>query len=102
MTDRAQWALVGIGALLPALLLAAHPGLTLFEENETELPLAVIWQPLGMSFAVAAVLYGVLVLVTRSWAKAGALTALAVFWFFSFEAFKSAISGLRLSGGWAL
>src|SRR4051812_37755868 len=100
--ERVKWVLVGIGGLLPALLLAAHPLLTLFEENETELPLAVIWQPLGITFAVAAVLYGVLVLVTRTWAKAGALTALAVFWFFSFDTFKSAISGLHLSGGWAL
>src|SRR3954454_18921163 len=100
--DRSKWVLIGIGALVPALLLAAHPVLTLFEQNETELPLAVIWQPLGITFAVAAVLYGVLVLVTRSWAKAGALTALAVFWFFSFDTFKSAVSGLHLSGGWAL
>jgi hypothetical protein len=74
--------LLAIAALLPALLLAAYPVLILFEENETELPLAVIWQPLGITFLVAALLYGVLLLVTKSWAKAGALTALAVVWFF--------------------
>jgi hypothetical protein len=100
--DRVKWVLVGIGALLPALLLAAHPVLTLFEQNETELPLAVIWQPLGITFAVAAALYGVLMLVTRSWAKAGALTALAVVWFFFFDTFKGDISGLHLSDGWVL
>ena len=83
--DRLKWVLVGIAALLPALLLAAHPLLTLFEQNETELPLAVIWQPLGVTFAAAAVLYGVLMLITRSWAKAGALTALAVVWFFYWD-----------------
>src|SRR3954447_9726801 len=85
--DRLKWVLVGIAALLPALLLAAHPLLTLFEQNETELPLAVIWQPIGISCLVAALLYGVLLLVTRSWAKAGALTALAVVWFFYWDVY---------------
>src|SRR3954451_7000030 len=86
--DRLKWVLLGIGALLPVLLLAAHPVLTLFEQNETELPLAVIWQPLGLTFAVAALLYAVLMLITRSWAKAGALTALAVLWFFFFDTYS--------------
>ena len=102
MRDRAKpvlWAIVG---LLPALLLAAHPPLTLFEENQTELPLAVIWQPLGITFAVTAVLYGVLMLTTRSWAKAGALTALAVLWFFFYATFRNDTSGLHLSGGVAV
>lgn len=94
--SRVKWVLWGIGALLPALLFAAHPVLTLFEQNETELPLDVIWQPLGITFAVTAVLYGVLMLVTRRWTKAGALTALAVVWFFFFDAFKDDISGLHL------
>jgi hypothetical protein len=100
--DRVKWVLNGIGALLPALLLAAHPPLTLFEENETELPLDVIWQPLGITFAVTAALYGVLVLVTKSWTKTGALTALAVGWFFYFDTFKGDIAGLHLGGGLAL
>src|SRR3954451_25351854 len=97
--DRMKWGLLGIGALLPALLLAAHPVLTLFEQNETELPLAVIWQPLGITFAITAALYGVLMLVTKSWAKAGTLTALAVVWFFYFDTFKGDVSGLHLSAG---
>jgi hypothetical protein len=97
-----KWVLCGIGALLPALLLAAHPPLTLFEENETELPLDVIWQPLAITFAVTAALYGVLTLVTKSWTKAGALTALAVVWFFYFDTFKGDISGLHLADGLAL
>ncbi len=83
--DRIKWLLCGIGALLPALLFAAHPPLTLFEQNETELPLAVIWQPLGVTFAVTAALYGGLMIVTKTWTKAGALTALAVVWFFYFD-----------------
>ncbi|MFN2616627.1 MAG: hypothetical protein ABR581_05815 [Thermoleophilaceae bacterium] len=99
---RLKWALWGIAALLPALLFAAHPLLTLFEENETELPLAVIWQPLGITLAVTVALYGVLVLVTRSWTKAGALTALVVVWFFYWDTFKHDLSGLHLSGGLTL
>jgi hypothetical protein len=78
-------ALVAVAGLAPALLLVAHPPLSLFEQNQTELPLAVIWQPLGLSFAATALLYGVLALVTRNWAKAGALTAVAVLWFFYFD-----------------
>ena len=38
-------------------------------------------------------------LITRSWAKAGALTALAVVWFFFFDTFRNDISGLHLRGG---
>jgi hypothetical protein len=100
--DRGKWVLYGIGALLPALLLAANPPLTLFEQNETELPLDVIWQPLGITFVVAAALYGVVMVVTKSWTKAGALTALAVLWFFYFETFRGDISGLHLDGGLTL
>src|SRR3954467_14873403 len=91
-----------VAGLLPALLLAAHPPLTLFEQNQTELPLDVIWQPLGITFAAAAVLYGVVMLVARSWAKAGALTALAVVWFFFYATFRNDISGLHLRGGAAV
>ena len=77
--------IVGIAAVLPALLLVAHPALALFEQNQTELPLAVIWQPLGLSFLATGALYGILALGTRNWAKAGALTAVAVLWFFYFD-----------------
>jgi hypothetical protein len=81
-TDLVRSAVGVTAGLLPALLLVAHPPLTLFEQNQTELPLAVIWRPLGLSFLATALLYGVLVLATRNWAKAGALTAVAVLWFF--------------------
>jgi hypothetical protein len=100
--DRVKWVLGGIGGLLPALLLAAYPPLALFEQNQTELPLDVIWQPLGITFAAAAVLYGVVMLITRSWAKAGALTALAVVWFFFYATFRNDISGLHIHGGAAV
>jgi hypothetical protein len=77
--------IAALAGLLPGLLLAAHPPLTLFEQNQTELPLAVIWQPLGISFLATALLYTALALVTRSWAKAGVLSAVVVVWFFYFD-----------------
>jgi hypothetical protein len=101
-TNHLTWVLGGAIALLPALLFAAHPILALFEQNQSELALSVLWSPLAVTFAAAALLYGVLMLSFRSWTKAGALTALAVVAFFYFDTFKGDISGLNLSGGWAL
>jgi hypothetical protein len=101
-SDRLKWVFYGLGALLPALLFGAQPPLTLLEQNESELPLDVLWQPLGITFVAAAAFYGVLMLLTRNWTKAGALTALAVVWFFYFDTFSEDISGLHLSGGLAL
>jgi hypothetical protein len=82
------WVLGGVAALLPALLFAAHPVLTLFELNQSELPLSVIWSPLVVTFVATAMLYGVLMLTFRSWTKAGALTALAVLAFFYFDTLR--------------
>jgi hypothetical protein len=101
-TDRLAWVLGGVAALLPALLFAAHPVLTLFEQNQTELPLSVIWSPLAVTFVATAVLYGVMMLVFKSWTKAGALTALAVLAFFYFDTFKGDVSALNLANGWVL
>jgi hypothetical protein len=100
--DRVAPVLLGIVALLPALLLVAHPLLTLFEENQTELPLDVLWQPLGISCLIAAALYCVLLLATRSCSKAGGLTALAALWFFYFDTFKHDIAELHVGGGLAV
>jgi hypothetical protein len=97
-----KWTLLGFAALLPAVLFAAHPLLSLFEQNQTELPLSVIWSPLAVTIAAIAALYGVLMLIFRRWDKAGALTALAVLAFFYFDTFRKDIAGLHLSGGWAL
>ena len=97
-----KWILLGVACLMPAVLFAAHPLLTLFEQNQTELPLSVIWSPLAVTIAAAAVLYGLLMLAFRDWAKAGTLTALAVVAFFYYDTFKSDISGWHLSLGWVL
>jgi hypothetical protein len=95
-------ALRAISGLVPAVLFAAYPLLSLFQQNETELPLSVIWSPLLVTVAATAALYGVLMLVFRSWTRAGTLTALAVLAFFYFDTFKGDMSGLQLADGWAL
>jgi hypothetical protein len=101
-TARSTRVFRGLAALVPAVLFAAYPLLSLFEQNQTELPLSVIWSPLAVTIAATAALYGVLMLVFRSWTKAGALTALAVVAFFYYDTFKGDISGLHLSNGLVL
>jgi hypothetical protein len=92
-------ALKRLAPLVPPVLLAAYPLLSLFEQNETELPLRVVWSPLVVVAAVTAGLYGVLLIVLKQPMKAGALTALAVVAFFYWETFKSDLSGLNFSDG---
>ena len=77
-------------ALYP-LLFAAFPLLSLFEHNQSEIELAVLWVPLVVTVAAAAGLYALLWLVfRRNAAKAAALTALVVFAFFYYGTFASA------------
>lgn len=90
-----------VAPVLPALLFAAYPLLSLFEQNQTELPLSVIWSPLIVVSALIIALYAVLLLVLKNGPKAGVLTALAVVAFFYFETFKGDV-GLGVSDGWVL
>ena len=91
-----------VAPVLPALLLAAYPLLSLFEQNQSELPLSVIWSPLVVMSAAIVVLYAVLVRVLRDARKAGVLTAVAVLFFFYLDTFHSDVAGLHLSDGSAL
>ena len=73
--------------ILPVLipiLFAAFPLLSLFAQNQSELELSVLWWPLALCAAAAAVLYGVFLLITRNAAKASALASLVVLAFFYF------------------
>jgi hypothetical protein len=81
------------------LLLAAYPLLSLFQQNETELPLGVVWSPLAVVILATAALYGVLLVIVKQPAKAGAFTSLTVVVFFYWDTFKSDLSGLHLSDG---
>jgi hypothetical protein len=89
-----------ISPLVPALLFAAYPLLSLFEQNQTELPLSVIWSPLWVTLAITALVFGAVSVVLKRPAKAGVLTALAVVMFFYWETFKSDLSGLHFSDDW--
>src|SRR6266550_2081972 len=77
-------------ALYP-LLFAAFPLLSLFEHNQSEIELSVLWLPLVATTVAAVLLYGVFWLVSRRKAKAGALSALVVFAFFYYGTFAAAV-----------
>jgi hypothetical protein len=83
-----------LSAPAPAALFAVYPLLSLFEHNETDLELGVLWWPLALCIASAALVYAVFALAVRDAAKAGVLAALVVFAFFYY--------GLFFSGKWFL
>ncbi len=92
-------ALTRIGSFLAPVLLAVFPVLSLFEQNQTDVVLSVIWFPLAVAVGSTAVVYGLLLLVTRSATKAGALASLLVVGVFYFRIFFENLSGLGLSEG---
>jgi hypothetical protein len=92
--------LTSVGSFVHPLLFAAFPLLSLFAQNQTDVDVSVLWLPLIASLAGTAVLYGVLLLITRRPAKAGALAAVVVVAFFYFRILFENVSGLGL-GQWA-
>jgi hypothetical protein len=81
-------------ALAPAILLAVYPLLSLFEHNQSEIQLGVLWLPLAICVASAVALYLVFMLVFKSATKAGSLAAVTVVAFFYY--------GLFFTGKWFL
>src|SRR4051794_29662641 len=71
-----------LGPALPPLVLAAYPLLSRYQQNQTELPLRVLWSPLGIVAASTLALFGVFLLIFKQGTKAGALTSLTVVAFF--------------------
>jgi hypothetical protein len=69
---------------LPPILLAAYPLLSLYEQNQSELPLGVIWSPLAVAVAATVALFGAFLLVFKLGTKAGVLASLVVVAFFYF------------------
>jgi hypothetical protein len=89
--------------ILPVLipiLFAAFPLLSLFAQNQSELELSVLWWPLALCTATAVALYGVLMLITKRAAKAGALASLVVLAFFYFGPIADKASGWGLGQWW--
>lgn len=83
-----------IASFLTPILFATFPLLSLFAQNESEIVLHVLWLPLVICIAVPAVLYGLLLLLTRSSAKAGAISTLLVVAFFYFGIYNGKVLGL--------
>lgn len=73
-----------------------YPLLSLFEHNQTDIELGVLWWPLGVCVASAVVLYGVFLAIFRSATKASILASLAVIAFFYFGLFFSGVGYLVL------
>jgi hypothetical protein len=74
-------------ALLCPILFALFPLLALFVQNQTDIELSVLWQPLILCLVTAGVLFGVFLLITQRAAKAGVAASLVVFAFFYFGVF---------------
>jgi hypothetical protein len=89
-----------LSPVLPPILFAASPVLTLFEHNQSELALPVLWGPLAISVAIAAALFAVFVLLLKRGDKAGALASLVVVAFFSYGKWYGHASGWGLGKGW--
>ena len=73
-------------------LFAVFPLLSLFADNQTEIELGVLWWPLVLSVAAAAVLYGLFLLISGSGAKAAILASLVVTVFFTYGIYRDRIS----------
>ena len=59
-----------------------YPLLSLFEHNETEVEVGVLWEPLVISVLVGAALYGVFLLIFKRGPKAGVIASLVSVAFF--------------------
>jgi hypothetical protein len=89
----------GGGALLPPVLFAVFPALSLFAQNETDIELGVLWWPIAICVGTAVGLFALFLLMTRRADKAGGLATFAVVWFFYFGVFFEN-AGLGLRPGW--
>ena len=87
-------ALGWLALLLMAVCFAVFPLLSLFQQNQSEVQLAVLWRPLAASVVAAVVVFGLFAFVVRSVAKAALLASLALVAFFYYGIFAGQF-GLR-------
>jgi hypothetical protein len=83
--------------LLPPILLALYPVLSLFEHNQSEIDLQVLCRALALAALSAAALFALFKLVFERGTKAGVLASLVVLAFFYFGIFTSDVSRWSLS-----
>jgi hypothetical protein len=90
------------GPVVPPILFTAYPLLSLYQQNQTELPLSVIWSPLTVAIAITVALFAVFLLIFKLGTKAGALASLVVVAFFYYGIFQADPSGRAVSDTWLL
>ena len=73
------------------ILFAVFPILALYAHNAGQVPASVVWRPLAVTVALALILLGLLGIALRNWRKAGLLSSLVVFLFFSYGHFRAAL-----------
>ena len=82
---------------LPGLLLAAYPVLSLYQQNQPEIALSVLWPALGLAVVTALLLFVLFAAVTRSAAKAGVASSVIVVALYYFGLASRDLAGLGLS-----
>jgi len=95
--ERAISLLRGLNPLLPPILLAAYPVLSLFQHNQAEVDLKVLWRSLAPAAASGAALFVLLMLLLKRGSKAGVLASLVVVAFFYYGRFHGRGSGWGLT-----
>ena len=99
---RSLTVLRGLSPLVHPIFFAAFPLLSLFEHNQTEVELSVLWKPLVLCVAAGVALSGVFMLIFKRGTKAGALASLVCVAFFYYGIFFEKVSGWGLTAGWFL
>jgi hypothetical protein len=91
-----------VSPFLHPILFAVFPLLSLFEHNETEIELAVLWLPLGLCVAAGVGLAGLFTLIFKRSTKGGAVAALIIGFFFYYGIFAAKADAWGLTGRWFL
>ncbi|HMJ00197.1 MAG TPA: hypothetical protein VK488_10225 [Gaiellaceae bacterium] len=86
-----------VSPLLSPILLAVYPVLSLFEHNQSEVDVQVLWRALALAAASGAALFVLFALAFRRGTKAGALASLAVIAFFYYGIFTADVARSSLS-----
>jgi hypothetical protein len=96
--ERSVTRLRRVNPLVAPVLLAVFPVVSLFQHNQAEIDLKVLWGPLAISAASGAGLFALFMLALKRGAKAGVLACLVVVAFFYYGIFSAHVSGLSDKG----
>jgi hypothetical protein len=96
--ERSTTFLRRLSPVVPPVLLAVFPVVSLFQHNQAEIDLKVLWGPLAISAASGAGLFALFMLALKRGAKAGVLACLVVVGFFYYGIVSAHVSGLSDKG----